>query len=177
MIDEIRLMGAADAQGLIALWRETWRDTYENSLGAEAVASMFGDLDRHQLSGMLPGHGERGYCAIASGRIIGSTIIAERGATAYLWGMYIHPDYQTLGIGSHLLAAIAQGITVAKTVELRALASSHRAVAFYTRRGFRQTGEEMSTLMSSLEVKTLVMSAEVDQLIHIMGNAAPRLSP
>jgi hypothetical protein len=48
---------------------------------------MLEDLERRGVAALLPGTGERGYCAVRDGGVVGSAVVAERGRTAYLWGM------------------------------------------------------------------------------------------
>ena len=83
-----RLVTPEDAPGLVALWRETWTKTYGPSLGPSALDAMLQPLNEGAAS-MLPGNGERGYCLVLGGEIIGSAVVRELGKIAYLWGMYV----------------------------------------------------------------------------------------
>jgi ribosomal protein S18 acetylase RimI-like enzyme len=120
---QVRPVTPGDTPGLIALWRETWTKTYGPSLGFSALNEMLQPLEEGATS-MLPGSGERGYCLTFGTRIIGSAIVNERGKTAYLWGMYVLPEYQGDGAGSQLLFHAAHEITISKRVEARVLHSS-----------------------------------------------------
>ena len=118
-----------DASGLITLWREAWSSTYGVTLGQAALLGMLADLERNGTASML-GSDERGYCLASGHEIYGSVIIAERGRVAYLWGMYVHPRRQRIGLGSRLLLGAAARIRSAPKVEIRVLLSSSGAVIF-----------------------------------------------
>ena len=158
---EVRPATLNDAPGLIALWREVWPAAYEATLGPETVWAMLSDLEARGLRAMLPGKDERGYCAVSDGRIVGSAIVAERGGTAYLWGMYVHPTFQRTGIGARLLAAAVSSVSTAERLEARVMQPSPGAIAFYRKHGFRAVGEEMTEIMAALPMRTLVMAVPV----------------
>ncbi len=113
---------------------------------------------------MLPGSGERGYCIASDHQILGSAIVAERGAIAYLWGMYVHPSQQRKGLGSRLLYGVASTIEVARKVEGRVLVSSPMAIGFYRKHSFAETGDETIEIMDSVMASTVVMSASIERL-------------
>lgn len=125
---------------------------------------MLQDLDRNGTAAMLPGSGERGYCITSDHEIHGSVIVAERGDTAYLWGMYVHPSRQRQGLGSRLLHGVAIEIETAEKVEIRVLASSPAAISFYKKHGFMESGSEKIEILNSVEAAALVMNASVKNL-------------
>ena len=158
-----RLVTPEDAPSLVALWRETWTKTYGPSLGVPALNAMLQALNQCVAS-MLPGNGERGYCLVLGTKVIGSAVVRERGETAYLWGMYMLPEHQRAGAGSRLLAHAVHDLTSSKSIEARVLRSSASAQEFYRTRRFEIVGEEITEVMASVSLPTLVLTAQVDAL-------------
>ncbi|PYE29739.1 ribosomal protein S18 acetylase RimI-like enzyme [Rhizobium sp. PP-F2F-G38] len=153
-----------DSADLEKLWRTSWTLTYGLSLGPDALSKMLKDLDDNGVASMLPGTGERGYCMVRKDEISGTAVIIERGDTAYLWGMYVHPQQQRKGLGSLLLKGVAKAITDAQKVEIRVLGSSPQALAFYQKHGFVESGREAVDLLGTLTAEAIVMSAYVENL-------------
>lgn len=162
---DIRPIVPDDTDGLLALWRETWSATYGSVLGAGAVAAMLAGLDRNGIAGMLPGRGERGFCLVSQEDVVGSVVMAERGKTAYLWGLYVRPDCQRCGVGSRLLLASVLGIEVATRVEVRVLSASVPAISFYRKHGFTEVGEEQTEISDMVVKPCLVMEATTERLL------------
>ena len=160
----IRGITDADSGALIDLWRASWTATYRRSLGEDALATMLADLEQHGVAAMLPGAGEKGYCAVIDTQLQGSIVIAERGRIAYVWGLYVLPDQQRRGIGSELLRTAIRVIEQAETVEIRVLESSKSAMAFYAGLDFVEIGREKAELIGALTIDTIVMSAGVSSL-------------
>lgn len=159
----IRAVTSEDASGLVDLWRETWTQTYGPSLGAARLDGLLRGL-AGGIGAMLPGRGERGYCLSANSQIIGSAVVNEPGRTAYLWGMYVHPQHQRAGVGSRLLAHVVRSLSVAERLEIRALRTSRGALAFYRGWGFEPVGDEEIELMSGVSVTGRVLVADVATL-------------
>lgn len=159
-----RLITPDDSADLERLWRTSWTLTYGPSLGQEALSKMLKDLDDNGVASMLPGTGERGYCMVRENEINATAVIIERGDTAYLWGMYVHPHQQRKGLGSRLLKGVANTITDAQKVEIRVLGSSPQALAFYQAHGFVESGREAIDLLGTLTIEAIVMSAYLENL-------------
>lgn len=158
-----RLATPEDAPGLVALWQETWTETYGPSLGSSVLATMLQRLNEGVVS-MIPGDGERGYCLVFGAKIIGSAVVREREKVAYLWGMYVLPEHQRTGAGSQLLAHTVQNLTTSQHIEARVLHASASAQRFYRARGFERVREEMVEVLGSVSLPTLVLAADVDAL-------------
>jgi ribosomal protein S18 acetylase RimI-like enzyme len=170
MIPSFRAITPDDTADLLDLWRDAWTATYGPSLGQNALSAMLEDIERKGTASMLPGSGERGYCVASDHQILGSAIVAERGAIAYLWGMYVHPSQQRKGLGSRLLRGVAATIETAEKVEVRVLVSSPMAIGFYRKHGFTETSDETIEILDSVKASALVMSANIESLKAAQGN-------
>ncbi|WNJ92103.1 GNAT family N-acetyltransferase [Bosea sp. 685] len=159
-VDDIRIRSIerGDEERLLAFWRYVWTSTYGSSLGSQVLDAMLSGLDRKGLSGMLPGNGERGYCALCGERLVGTAIAAERGQKAFLWGMYVDPGQQRLGLGTRLLSAVIADLALVSILEARALRSSPWAIAFYEGRGFRHNGDEAIELADGFSGTAAIMT-------------------
>ncbi len=151
-----------DTGALIELWRQTWIATYRETLGADALEAMLSNLDAHGASALLPDNGEQGYCAVVDDAIVGSAIFADRGGTAYLWGMYVSPLYQRGGVGTLLLEAVSSASN-SDRFEIRVLSTIEPALSFYTKQGFKIAGQEKTEIMPTIHANSLIMSLKVDR--------------
>jgi ribosomal protein S18 acetylase RimI-like enzyme len=160
----IRPVTDEDADALLGLWRVTWAATYRAGLGDDAVARLNADLDRDGTSSMCPGLDEQALCCVADEALIGSVIIADREAAAYVWGLYVHPAWQHRGIGSRLIRSAAATVTIADTMEVRVIPSSRGALAFYRRLGFTEVGRETGEIATGVTVDMLRFAVPVAEL-------------
>jgi ribosomal protein S18 acetylase RimI-like enzyme len=125
---------------------------------------MLDGLERNQVNGMLPGNGERGICIAGVKEIVGSVIVAERGAKAYIWGLYVKPEHQKRGYGTRLLAAACDGLPQEITIEVRVLFTSEPAISFYKKHNFVEVETERTELLGNVRVSTAVMVASVEEV-------------
>lgn len=153
----VRPISSEDVGGLLRLWRLTWTDTYGKTLGPEAVKTMLAGLNEHGASQIMPGTGERGYCALQANEMLGSVIFVARGSVTYLWGMYVHPDFQRRRVGTLLLQTVLKDAGKNSSIEVRALLSSPHAVSFYKKHGFTIKGEEDLDMFNGLKAQAVVM--------------------
>ncbi len=159
----------ADRGGLRGLYGAAFAATYGPTLGQHVVAAMLADLDASGLRSMLPGKDERAAVVTLAGQVAGSAVAAERGRIAYLWGMYVHPAHQRVGVGTALLRHVAGWLSSSVTVEARVLASSPWAVAFYGRHGFREVGHEPFEAAPGCAAQAMVMAVSYAVLLERLG--------
>jgi ribosomal protein S18 acetylase RimI-like enzyme len=163
MAIHLRPITVDDHPGLLALWRETWTETYGPSLVQAALEKMLDEIAQNGTASFFPGTGERGYCITDGQNILASAIVAERGTVAYLWGMYVHPNCQRQGLGSILLKGAVSQIATSTDIEVRVLPTSPWAVSFYQKLGFVEIGIE-DLVVPAATLQSLVMSAKVEAL-------------
>ncbi|WP_189799402.1 N-acetyltransferase [Tateyamaria sp. syn59] len=90
-------------------------------------------------------------------RMVGTVMAAERGDTAYLWGMYVAPDAIRRGIGTQLFNAVLTRISTSD-ISLVVLESSYAARAFYASLGFRANGSLSMDFGSGQELPAIKMT-------------------
>jgi ribosomal protein S18 acetylase RimI-like enzyme len=164
MTSILRELSEDDATGLIDLWRTTWTVTYGPNLGGDVLSGMLADLDKHGMNCLLPGKGERGYCIASAEYLQGSIIVAERGNTAYLWGLYVLPSNQRRGLGSRLLFGAVSRLKKARKLEIWVLKSNAAALAFWRKKGFTEMEWERMELLGNAVGDAIVMEAAVVSL-------------
>lgn len=78
------------------------------------------------------------YLVSLRGQIVGTYCIVETPTLAQLYSFYIHPAYQSLGLGAYLI----NNISKARVLRLQVLKVNSLAQAFYDFHGFEKTGED-----------------------------------
>ncbi|WP_279482010.1 GNAT family N-acetyltransferase [Aureimonas sp. SK2] len=151
----IRPIRPSDAEGLLAVWRETWPATYGPTLGAAAVAAMLHSLDEG-VAAMLPPGTSDGFCAVDSGVVVATAIHSVGRPVVHLWGVYVRPDRQGQGLGKGLMDAVRRAAGTAP-IECRVVERSEGVVKFYRALGFRIVGEEATTILRGVAEPCLVM--------------------
>jgi ribosomal protein S18 acetylase RimI-like enzyme len=130
-LEDISLIEYDDAYARDAV--AMWRASKEKALGVKDIHSFDDDLDflRNRLV-----HGNKVYLAIhePTGTVAG--IMAIDGAE--LNQLYVHVDYQRIGIGTRFLA-LAKSLSPSK-LKLYTFEINADAQAFYKKHGFMITG-------------------------------------
>lgn len=148
---------------LATFWTRVWHATYDPILGIETTNTMNSILLADNARALLPGTGEVLYVARHSGVLTGTAIVRQVARTGYLWGMYVLPERQRCGIGSALLAAVADDRETLAKIEVRVLRKSPTAIAFYRKLGFAEIGEEDFQVTDDLCESAAVMSLSCPQ--------------
>lgn len=89
--------------------------------------------------------GSRILLAETDDRLVGSVLLQDEGGTAYLGMFAVHPPMQGGGIGRRLLdeaERLAGTELAATTIRMTVIAQRPELIAWYARRGYRQTGEQ-----------------------------------
>jgi GNAT superfamily N-acetyltransferase len=133
---KIRTFAPADAEAVSALIRQTMRVSNSGDYPLERLQPL---IDYFSPEKVLLLSGER-HCLVAEvdGRVVGT--IALEGTE--LCTFFVHPEYQGIGIGSQLLAAI-EAIALTERIDTIRMDASLTGVEFYTKQGYRRTGLEL----------------------------------
>ncbi len=168
-----------DASDLAAFWQLVWRSTYVGQIGPAATEEMCLALRRDGAARLLPGNGEVLSVARHEGALVGTLIARWRGRTCYVWGVYVHSDWQRRGLGSALMEKVLGEAQGDAEFEVRVLHASEPAQAFYRRFGFVARGEEDFEISASRSepatILTLRLGAVADRgpLPETAGNPGP----
>ena len=108
------------------------------------------------------------FLALDDGEVIGTTSYAQfslnRRRHAGLYGMFVTPPRQGQGVASELVNAVRQQARLGgyRELYLSVNPSMARAVAFYEREGFRDTGER-EPMRRDPSVSLMTMKAAVER--------------
>lgn len=133
---KIREFEPEDAEAVSALIRRTMR---VSNIGDYSLDRLQPLMDYFSPEKVLLLSEER-HCLVAEvdGRVVGTLALEE----AELCTFFIHPDYQTRGIGSQLLKAIEE-VALALGIDTIRMDASLTGVDFYAKRGYRRTGVDI----------------------------------
>jgi GNAT superfamily N-acetyltransferase len=132
-----------DLDAVIDVGRRTWPPTYEPIAGPEYVAM---GLAKWWTTDVVTASIRAGRTLVAGDgdRVLGVATFGPQGDDLVLWKLYVLPGEQGRGIGSALMAAVAER---AHELGHRRITLSHvegntQAAAFYTAHGFTPTHRE-----------------------------------
>jgi ribosomal protein S18 acetylase RimI-like enzyme len=164
MNHDIRLFRPEDAADLAAVYRAAWTATYGPVISSAGLATILADLDSKGVTGLIPGRDEVAYVACDGPQVVGSAVFAERGGQAYLWAMYILPEYQRRGLGTALIRYGAARLNADSTVVAGVLKTSASALRFYAKLGFHPKGEYEFELAPGEPIPSVEMRASAREL-------------
>ena len=135
----------ADVDALVVLVESAYRgDTSRAGWTTEADLLEGQRTDAAALVELLTAPASRIVLAESGGRIVASVLLTDEGGSAYLGMFAVHPPFQGGGIGRRLLEEAERqaredlGVPVAR---MTVIAQRPELIAWYERRGYRQTGE------------------------------------
>lgn len=133
-IPQIRAVGSAS-------WRTTYTGIFPDEF-IENVLEQWWSEAGFQRS--IPNAGVCNLVAEHDGQIVGTlmgTANPREEGQVHLFRLYIHPDHFGQGIGKQLWQAYLQHLAAeVKRVDLEVEPQNARAIHFYTRLGFQETG-------------------------------------
>ena len=132
--------------------------TYASTLGAVTTLAMIAELDGSKLASVIPGEDETALVASSGGKVVATLVYAERHGVAYVWGMYVLPEYQHQGIGSALMKDAISRLGDSESIEVRVMTTSLQALSFYEKFGFTAVGEEDFELPRGTSAPVMVMA-------------------
>lgn len=154
--------------------RETWDDTY----GAYFAAGTLPTARRLWLDALPPESAlQDPSIAFLLARddaraLLGFIVIrALRSGDAYVLRLYVRPSDQRRGVGTTLLAAAVAQFPLAPVVHLDVEAGNQKAVAFWNKHEFRESGRKKEMVagvaISLIEMEKRLAWAHRDAIPHL----------
>lgn len=147
----VRRVKPKDALGILTVLRETWVETYpSDSLGilrvdiAESFINLSNPEEVEKLEARLANisPNECRVMADDGGRIVGIGTLVKHSGHNELRTLYVLPSYQGCGIGLMLWEEMKRFSDQSLDTIVR-VATYTKAVDFYTKIGFRDTGKRL----------------------------------
>ncbi len=150
-IPQIRAVGSAS-------WRATYTGIFPDAFIENALEQWWSEASFQQS---IPHAAVCNLVAEQDGQLVGTlmgTVEPREEGQVHLFKLYIHPDHFGQGIGKQLWQAYRQHLAPGvKRVDLEVEPQNARAIQFYTRLGFQETGiSEIEAFGYSM--KTMLMS-------------------
>ena len=138
----VRTASERDLQEISRLLVSTWHDTYDSIYGVEKVDEITGAWHTVPVLRQRLGQPNSEFIVADTGnRICGVAFASSQdGKIIDLHQLYVLPDVQGQGAGGLLLDEIAICFPEAKRIRLEVEETNHKAVSFYERKGFAETG-------------------------------------
>ena|SRR5579862_5244801 len=150
-IPQIRAVGSAS-------WRATYPGIFPNEFIEKALDQWWSEASFQRS---IPNEAACNLVAEQDGQIVGmllGTINPGEEGQVHLLKLYIHPDHFSQGIGKQLWQTYLQQLAVGvKRVDLEVEPQNARAIRFYTRVGFQETGVNEAEAFG-YTLKTMLMS-------------------
>jgi ribosomal protein S18 acetylase RimI-like enzyme len=150
-IPQIRAVGSAS-------WRATYTDIFPDAFIENALDQWWSEAS---FQSSIPNAAACNLVAEQDGQIVGTllgTINPGEEGQVHLFRLYIHPDHVGQGTGKQLWQAYLQHLAPGvKRVDLEVEPQNARAIQFYTRLGFKETGTNEAEAFG-YTMKTIVMS-------------------
>ncbi len=144
-------------QGLLA---ETWHATYDNIYGRDRVSEITRDwhsLDALEKQLNAP---KSEFLVADDGNIIAGMAYGRQisDSEVKLAQLYVLPEFQGRGVGALLLDEIEQSFFEVPTISLEVEEKNTGALAFYSKRGFIQTGSTDNCGKNDSAIAAIIMS-------------------
>lgn len=150
-IPQIRAVGSAS-------WRATYTGIFPDAFIENALEQWWSEASFQQS---IPHAAVCNLVAEQDGHLVGmlmGTVEPHEEGQVHLFKLYIHPDHFAQGIGKQLWQGYRQHLASGvKRVDLEVEPQNARAIQFYTRLGFQETGiSEVEAF--GYTMKTMLMS-------------------
>lgn len=151
--ERMLLRGAtvADAHGLAVVHVRSWQAAYRGLMPQEVLDGLSiaeREANWARIVAETP-RGSQTLVVLDADRLVGWASYgdardADAVGTGELWGIYVHPDAWSTGVGHLLLGAVEEALRADghEIAYLWVLAGNHRAAAFYERHGWASDGGE-----------------------------------
>lgn len=153
-ISQIRAVGSAS-------WRATYTGIFPNAFIENVLGEWWSEASFQRS---IPNAAVCNLVAEQDGQIVGTlmgTVNPRDEEQVHLFRLYIHPDHFGQGLGKQLWQAYLQQLAPdVKRVDLEVEPQNARAIQFYTRLGFQETGVTEAEAFG-YTMKTLLMSLDL----------------
>jgi ribosomal protein S18 acetylase RimI-like enzyme len=150
-IPQIRAVGSAS-------WRATYTGIFPDAFIENVLEQWWSEAS---FQGSIPNSALCNLVTEQDGQITGTlmgTVNPREEGQVHLYRLYIHPDHIGQGTGKQLWQAYLQQLAPGvKQVDLEVEPQNARAIQFYTRLGFQETGRSEAEVFG-YTMKTILMS-------------------
>lgn len=144
----IEVAKLADAEQIKDVQLATWLKTYPNKVAGitvDDIEARFADVSgermvRRKRNLKFPEPGTTTLVARKDGEVVGVCMMVKKSDRNQLQMIYVHPEYQRLGIGKKLWDEGRKFIDSTKDTYVEVVDYNKQAINFYTRLGFIATG-------------------------------------
>ena len=166
----IRPAGPADAEALAAFGERTFREAFGPAnipantdayvRGAYGAAIQRAELHDERIPCLVAVDAEGALTAYAQLRLGGPSPSAAAGSSCELWRFYVDRPWQGQGLAAQLMSAVKAHARAAGCTTLWLAVWEHnpRAIAFYTREGFRLVGSQPFQLGDDLQTDQVMLT-------------------
>ena len=165
----IRKAQVEDIPQIRAVGSASWRATYTGIFPDEFIENVLEQwCSDTSFQGSIPNAALCNLVAERDGQIVGTlmgTVNPREEGQVHLYRLYIHPDHFGQGIGKQLWQAYLQHLAPGvKRVDLDVEPQNARAIQFYTRLGFQETGiNETEAFGYTMKTMLMTLNLQVGQ--------------
>lgn len=157
-IPQIRAVGSAS-------WRATYTGIFPDAFIENALEQWWSEASFQRS---IPNAAACNLVAEQDGQLVGTlmgTVDPREEGQVHLFKLYIHPDHFGQGIGKQLWQAYLQHLAPGvKRVDLEVEPQNARAIQFYTRLGFQETGvNEIEAFGYTMKSMLMSLNLQVGQ--------------
>lgn len=160
-----------DLSQIFELQQETWLDTYPNKaegLSVEDIQSRFIGLSKKEKEKRRKRYQQRlddpdihFMLAKHSQKIVGYCEASKREGQHRIYGIYVSPEYQRLGIGGKLIGDAFSWLGDEVPIFLNVASYNKKAINFYKKHGFTQTGKTIQDPAGTLPSGAVIPEIEM----------------
>jgi len=96
--------------------------------------------------------------------VVGTGVGGERNNRFYVWGLYILPTFQRMGVGTKIMTALCNSAPPNSFLEVQVLRESNKAQQFYKRFGFVTFHSSAEEVFPNVNLMTDFMGCSVTSL-------------
>jgi ribosomal protein S18 acetylase RimI-like enzyme len=147
-IDSFRMATSSDAEAIVQLVNSAYRPTPESAGWTHEADLVFGDrVNAAQVIGEIAKRDSAVLLGLKGPEIVACIHVEKEGDDSHLGMFAVNPEVQGGGVGKQMLASAekyAHTHFAAKKIVMFVISVRRELIAFYERRGYRQSGVVMS---------------------------------